>query len=255
MTKEKYSQIAEITTPPPQTPWNKDTNNLSYVYFPNLKTVYCITYRTASTFIKRWLYKCENNLEETDVTTATVPIHQLKWNRLTPLQVLDKKDCLRFAVIRHPIDKMLSMFYCSVYNRPYDFRWWKRYLPNRKNNHVSFDEFMEVIAERTVDWENADIHCFNQSSLLTHDDKYLPTHIGLYSDIEKFLANIAKIKNILPPDFNKKINTSAYCLYTKEKRSEVSKYAKKMIEKRYEKDYELYDKVKKSGGMLLCQKT
>lgn len=220
-------------------PKEHDNNGTYHFVFHNIKVIFTHIPRAGGTWIKRWLYILDNNLKEKDINHNESDIHCREYNRTHISSLLDMTDYFKFAIMRHPYDRLLSLY--------------KRFIVDKLGHwakswdciDITFKEFVERVAV-TSD-EISDIHITSQYSILNYND-YIPhDFIGNYSNYQKSLKYVADTCNLQLSPLEIRANNSMSSF----SRDNIDVYIINKIINRYIKDIDLLDTVLKETENIL----
>ena len=190
--------------------------------YPNLKLNYWAVPKSANTTIKLCLNNPtqEKNVSQQSIYTKQKWVHNKKNIPHISVKEALTNNYLNFSVVRHPYDRLLSLFKDFGVRRP-----WKTIFNGRK---VSLDQFIDKVC---VEWKDNTLvenkHAYSQAYYLTNNDNKLL--VEKIIDIEKldyFFAN----RNIKIGVFNKTTEISII----------LNQSQKNIIYKRFEEDFDFF---------------
>jgi len=102
--------------------------------------------------------------------------------------ILDQKSWMKFAVIRHPVNRVVSCWKEKVTNREELFSGFKKHKGIKLNQ--SFEQFVDIICK--IPDKKADLHFRSQYWHLFADDTFVP---NFWADIKKLSQRWNEIKD------------------------------------------------------------
>ena len=190
--------------------------------YPNLKLNYWAVPKSANTTVKLCL---NNPTQEKNVSLQSIYTKQ-KWvhkeKNIPQISVNEAltNNFLNFSVVRHPYDRLLSLYKDFGLRRP-----WKNIFNGKK---VSLDQFIDKVC---VEWKDNNFvenkHAYSQAYYLTNDNnKILVEKIIDIKNLNYFFHS----KNIKIGIFNK---TPEICVT-------LTNSQKDIIFRRYEEDFDFF---------------